>query len=88
MTDQDRLPEITARWMPTLSGYRDGITRDVVWLLDEVDRLRGLLARLEWPETLPGAGPWHICPACSNHRDQGHEPGCWLAAELHPIAER
>jgi hypothetical protein len=65
---------------------------DQSWLSDvgntllavEVERLRGLLARLEWPQTIPGAGPWHICPVCSNHRDQGHEAGCWMPDELQP----
>lgn len=51
-------------------------------LIDEVERLRGLLARLEWPETLPGAGPWHVCPICSNTRDEGHETDCWLGEEV------
>ena len=50
--------------------------------INEIERLRGLLARLEWPETLPGSGAWHICPVCSNHRVEGHDPDCWLAAEL------
>ncbi len=46
---------------------------------DEVRRLRDLLRRLEW------AGDKReeeACPACHNWPDQGHEPSCWLAAEL------
>jgi len=91
MSDQDRLAEAAAlaeeirernRLVPD-DDPRKVLLGHLDWLVGEVERLHGLLARLEWPETLPGAGPWHICPVCSNHRDQGHEDDCWLAAELH-----
>jgi hypothetical protein len=42
-------------------------------------RLRGLLGRLEWvSEGEEG------CPACDRPRSNGHDPDCWLAAELAP----
>jgi hypothetical protein len=42
----------------------------------EIDRLRGLLARLEWAAD-------YECPACRGREIHGgHEPDCWLAAEL------
>jgi hypothetical protein len=49
--------------------------------LAEVDRLRGLLARLEWV----GGGPVRSgsCPACGAAQPD-HVPDCWLAAELRP----
>ena len=49
----------------------------------ERDRLRGLLARLEWASDADGC-KW--CPACQRRYcfgDPEHAPGCWLAAELH-----
>jgi len=86
MSDPDPLAAIKARWftddMHRAEYWADLASRDVPWLVDEVARLRDLIARLEWPETLPGAGPWHVCPVCSNHRDQGHDPDCWLAVAL------
>jgi hypothetical protein len=54
----------------------------------EVERLRGLLRRLEWvnDDGIP------VCPVCSGLKEPpayppdypvGHDPeGCWLAAEL------
>jgi len=55
---------------------------DLLALIGEVVRLRGLLARLEW------AGRTHddvaACPACGSAQRTRHGPGCWLAAELHP----
>jgi hypothetical protein len=55
----------------------------------DVVRLRSLLARLEWA----GGDPLRrYCPACSGYQPSseadgapgpfGHEPDCWLAAEL------
>lgn len=57
------------------------------WAADEVERLRGLLARLEWAGSVSGPATGQArCPACKGLRlasGQGaHEPGCWLAAEL------
>lgn len=50
--------------------------------VQEVDRLRGLLARLEWTR-----GPRPRCPACDGWHPnvpggRGHHPACWLAKEL------
>jgi hypothetical protein len=46
--------------------------------LAEINRLRGLLARLEW-------GYRSECPACGCYKSHGgHASGCWLAAELRP----
>lgn len=49
----------------------------------EAARLLDLLGRLEWVET---AFPRNTraCPACDNEPREGHDPGCWLAAVLHP----
>jgi hypothetical protein len=44
-----------------------------------IERLRGLLGRLEWADNYSERTS---CPACMRYRDQGHDPGCWLAAEL------
>jgi hypothetical protein len=50
----------------------------ILKLVSEVERLRGLLGRLEW------AG--HFCPACGAIEDRDdHEPDCWLAAELRNV---
>lgn len=46
----DRFDEINARWQPTLAGYRDGVSRDVAWLLDELDRAREWLAKCQAAE--------------------------------------
>jgi hypothetical protein len=54
----------------------------------EVERLRGLLGRLEWEG---GEAGWPQCPACFGDKPTlhpqhphaaGHDPDCWLAAEL------
>ena len=42
----------------------------------EIDRFRGLLARLEW---IPVEGGL-FCPACSS---TVHSADCWLAKEIH-----
>jgi hypothetical protein len=65
-----RLTNRTGRWL----------VAEVERLHGEVERLRGLLARLEW------AGSYReesICPVCEMEPGGGHDPGCWLAAELH-----
>jgi hypothetical protein len=54
----------------------------------EVERLRGLLARLEWSGR---DGLWPCCPACNGHQRDGHvgigpdRTPCWLAAELRDL---
>jgi hypothetical protein len=48
----------------------------------EVERLRGLLARLEWAGG-PGNSRCPVCPAKPYpERGYRHEPGCWLAEAL------
>jgi hypothetical protein len=48
---------------------------------DEIERLRGLLARLEW-------ACHYDCPACGGREIHGgHDPDCWLAAELGTLPE-
>jgi hypothetical protein len=48
----------------------------------EVERLRGLLGRLEWADEDDTGRRY--CPVCewAEATGQGHDPGCWLAAEL------
>jgi hypothetical protein len=59
----------------------------------EVERLRGLLAALEWAGIWPGSGAKDInvpgfsyCPVCKGSPEDpdapGHAADCWLAAEL------
>jgi hypothetical protein len=51
---------------------------------DEVERLRGLLARLEWAGTLL-FDEWYntgkCCPVCRAEQGDAHTD-CWLAKEL------
>ncbi len=57
-----------------------------MWLgMDEVDRLRDLLRKLEWAAPLTwmeGDEKSGVCPACWRYRGDGHAPDCWLAEEL------
>lgn len=49
--------------------------------LDELERLRGLLKRVEWR----GSGPvlrGYCCPLCHRDSGRGHGPDCELAAAL------
>jgi hypothetical protein len=48
----------------------------------KVERLRGLLARLEWSRDAYPGSDGGSCPVCRG--GNGHHPDCWLAAELHP----
>jgi hypothetical protein len=50
---------------------------DIDTLIGEVDRLVGLLGRLEqeWADEVAS------CPVCA-HDGTGHDPDCWLVAEL------
>ena len=79
-------------------GYRVSIN-EIFWLVGEVERLnyltlvarrdierlRGLLARLEWSGTVV-FDEWYdkgrCCPACRAEQGDPHAPDCWLAAEL------
>jgi hypothetical protein len=47
-------------------------------LLDEVERTRALLRRIQWRrEPLSDS-----CAVCESHEYEGHQPGCELAALL------
>jgi hypothetical protein len=54
-----------------------------VWdeVIAERERLRDLLAHLEWSGEYEGEP---ACPTCRHHQDEGHDSaaGCWLADEL------
>lgn len=56
--------------------------RETQHLIDEIRRLHGRLAELEWE----GAGPeprGTFCPACEGSYWDGHvRTGCWLAEEI------
>lgn len=49
---------------------------------EEVGRLRGLLARLEWVYRDWEGRP--SCPACGVHQGEPHARDCWLAPEIPP----
>jgi len=55
---------------------------EAMFLRGEVERLRMLLAEVEWiGHTMPG-GPvevWHECPVCESVKTDGHADGCRLA---------
>ena len=55
-------------------------TYDAPALITEVQRLRGLLKRLEWEGSDYIESP--ACPACQSGQQGGHVSGCWLAAEI------
>jgi hypothetical protein len=84
----DRLAKIKAwRALPVIANRPAGdqTIEYVDWLVAEVERLRGLLARAEWAATEvdwdePDA--WSVCPDCHHPQTTGHGPGCELAAEL------
>jgi hypothetical protein len=94
MTDPDRLGKIKERMAERVLHPNE--RSDVDWLVSENERLRGLLGRLEWagqPVPEEGMGRWPMCPVCEAlnppygavyDMTPHHEPGCWLAAELHP----
>lgn len=87
MVDQDRLADIEA-WLGKaydVYGYEDATLKDIAWAVAEVDRLRGLLASLEWAGSDyvndDGSGT-PMCPVCKRWRPAGHAPGCELAEVL------
>jgi hypothetical protein len=96
--DPDRLAEIKAQ-CERLALLNLTPPADVRWLVAEVERLRGLLARLEWAGCyLDSDEPrWAACPACGAENPSygttsdtpgQHDPdGCWLADELNPERE-
>jgi len=63
-----------------------------MWLgMDEVDRLRALLWKLEWAAPLTwmeGDETAALCPACWRGRGDGHDSDCWLAEELRRMREQ
>jgi hypothetical protein len=79
--DADWLIGEAERLRGLLAEIGEGLTDQqlaVRWQLvrTEVERLRGLLGRLEWG--------YDGCPACGAVRVNGHSRSCWLAAELNP----
>ena len=52
----------------------------VLKLLDENDRLRGLLKRCEW--SVHDDDYRNYCPICMEYQDDGHAPDCELAQAL------
>jgi hypothetical protein len=98
MTDPERLAKMKARSEHMVAEERRLLMvlgtrlerpshdQDVLWLVGEAERLRDLLADLEWagPEE---RGEGERCPICGSPGfiyPQVHEPGCRLAAELNP----
>jgi hypothetical protein len=77
MTDPDRLAEITARF----HAGKPLSQEDAGWLIADLTIKRGLLARLEWAGR-KRSSPDRNCPACFGWPANGHDPDCWLAAEL------
>lgn len=55
---------------------------ELAW--QECDRLRGLLARLEWAGAYGESGALPCCPSCTAIKPGPHGPTCWLADALHP----
>jgi hypothetical protein len=56
--------------------------------VSEVERLRGLLERLEWGGTNPRNPINPHCPACGGWPANGHYPGCAWVAIMHPERQR
>jgi hypothetical protein len=97
VSDQDRLAEIR-KYLDALYGKNVAGPKDLIdvrvdtldWLVGEVERLRGLLIRLEWAGTyVPPANSGRLmdqaCPACGASRtydQERHGPNCWMPAEL------
>jgi hypothetical protein len=46
------------------------------------DQARDLLGRLEWSSGMGDGAGGGRCPACRAWHPNGHDPDCWLAAEL------
>ncbi len=73
--------------LPAESALKLLVKHDDLWdrtpgaMTHREARLLALLREVEWAgESLDEPAPG--CPVCSNKRDEGHLPGCSLAAEL------
>lgn len=65
-----------------LSVYSGNVEAERNELRSEVERLRGRLGELEWINPCDGCDQGR-CPVCDGHEGRrGHEPDCWLAAEI------
>lgn len=85
MSDPDRLAEIKAH---RPSNWKDALAA-VDWLVVEVERHRDLLTRLEWAGVHRWGYEENGCPICNADAELGrHDPGCELAAVLHPDPEQ
>ena len=94
MDEIDVSSELRVRHVPGLRSCLDCHDGGAPVLLAEVTRLRGLLALLEWAsqEFWDYEATAEACPACKRFKEAnvygiaaanvGHEPDCWLAAEL------
>jgi hypothetical protein len=71
-------------YLERLNGFLSWLLPEADWLVAEVERRRGLLARLEWSDTtgwVDGAAE-AACPVCGGTMAKGHKPGCEIAAAL------
>jgi hypothetical protein len=77
------------RGRPDIDAMADEANRLVDEAIAEVERLRGLLGRLEWAGTVV-FDEWYAkrkcCPVCRGEQDDGHAPGCELAAAIRPTS--
>jgi hypothetical protein len=94
----NELDEIKERWglgpggltsnTPALQRRIDTVdtVRDIARLIDKIESLRDLLARLEWRGTAAGSRRSAGCPACYAlapfNGGRGHDLNCELAREL------
>jgi hypothetical protein len=79
MGARDRACEIAA----TTHGHNVKLHAERERLRGDLERARGLLARLEWVDMRPLSGI-RRCPSCMSSLKLGHAVGCELAAFLAP----